>query len=210
MSTLLTETFVGARETYRHGDLPDALGAAALRLVRELGVEAFSLRQAAREVGVDVAAVYRHYSNKEDLLRAVARVGFVALGEAMAAERAAAIGAEDRFRAVGRAYVGFAVREPRLFRLMFGPFGAGGPAPLFDDGQSPAWAALHEGLQELQSVGACVRPISDAAAAAWAVVHGLATLRVEGPIAGADADARTEAVLDILLAGLGTSDAPPR
>jgi AcrR family transcriptional regulator len=202
MSTLLTEVGVGARVTYRHGDLPDALGAAAMRLVRELGVPSFSLRQAARDVGVDVAAIYRHYADKEDLLRSVARAGFVALGEAMAEEREAASGAEDRFRAVGMAYIRFAVREPQLFRLMFGPVGAGGVTPLFEGGVSPASAALYEGLQELQSVGACAWPAADAATAAWATVHGLATLLVDGPIPHVEAEQRAKVVLDICLSGL--------
>lgn len=196
---------MATRETYHHGDLPDALLAAGLRLVREAGAHAFSLRQAAREVGVDVAAIYRHYRDKDALLRAVARVGFIELAAAMRASQATATGADPRLRAVGRAYVQFAVAEPELFRLMFGPLGAGGATPLFDEDPSVAFAPLEEGLAALAAEGRCARPPADAATAAWAAVHGLATLFVDGPLPAAEAASRTEVVFDIVLAGLAIS-----
>jgi len=191
------------RETYRHGDLPDALLAEALRLVREQGAHAFSLRAAARGVGVDVAAVYRHYRDKEALLRAVARVGFLALRDAMDAERGHATAPRDRLRAVGHAYVAFAVREPELFRLMFGPFGAGSTEPLFGEDPGVTFTVLVESLEALQATGECAWPAPEAATAAWSAVHGLATLLVDGPVPREQARARAEVVMDVLIAGLG-------
>ena len=48
---------------YHHGDLRNALVAAALKLVARHGVEGFSLRKAARAVGVSPAAAYRHFED---------------------------------------------------------------------------------------------------------------------------------------------------
>ena len=48
---------------YHHGDLRNALLAAALKLVSKHGVEGFSLREAARVVGVSAAAAYRHFED---------------------------------------------------------------------------------------------------------------------------------------------------
>jgi AcrR family transcriptional regulator len=193
---------MSSRDTYHHGDLAQSVRAEALRLVRAEGAHSFSLRAAARAVGVDVAAVYRHYRDKQALLRAVAQLGFLQLGAAMHAERAAATSAEQRFRGVGRAYVGFAVQEPELFRLMFGPWGAGGDAPVFDDGSSVAFEALLASLEDLRAAGACAPPLQDAATVAWSAVHGLATLLVDGPLAGEDAGPRMEVVFDVVLRGL--------
>lgn len=190
------------RATYRHGDLPDALCAEALRLVRASGAHAFSLRAAARAVGVDVAAVYRHYADKEALLRAVARVGFLALRDAMEGAPAASPAARDRLRAAGHAYVAFAVAEPELFRLMFGPFGAGSGVPLFGEGDGVAFSVLLDRLRALAAAGECARPIPDAATAAWSAVHGLATLIVDGPLPAEQASSRADVVMDVLLAGL--------
>lgn len=196
------------RASYHHGDLAQALRAEALRLVREHGVHGFSLRGTARGVGVDVAAVYRHYRDKEALLRAVARDGFVALARSMAAERTDATDPAARLRAVGRAYVAFAVREPELFRLLFGPYGAGSDAPVFEGGRSVAFEELTDALRALADAGACDRPVADAALAAWAAVHGLATLLVDGPLDDAAREHSVETVLDVVVAGLRPGSRP--
>src|SRR3954468_16460397 len=63
------------RATYHHGDLRNAFMRAALGLVSMHGVHAFSLREAAREIGVSPSAAYRHFTDKEALLDAVASDG---------------------------------------------------------------------------------------------------------------------------------------
>src|SRR5271154_7296376 len=71
------------RDTYHHGDLKRALTDAALALVREKGPKGFSLSEAARRAGVSVAAPYRHFADKAQLLAAVAEEGFIQLHEAL-------------------------------------------------------------------------------------------------------------------------------
>jgi AcrR family transcriptional regulator len=60
---------------YHHGDLRNALIEQAVKLLEETGAESFSLREAARLVGVTANAAYRHFADKSDLLTAVAEVG---------------------------------------------------------------------------------------------------------------------------------------
>jgi len=64
------------RSSYHHGNLSRALVEAALRLVETQGAEALTLRGAARLAGVSQAAPYRHFSDKDALLAAVAEEGF--------------------------------------------------------------------------------------------------------------------------------------
>lgn len=194
-----------ARRAYHHGNLADALAEVALRLVREGGAPAFSLRQAAREVGVDVAAVYRHYRDKEALLRVVAGRGFARMASAMEAEVGSREGATERLVAVGRAYVAFALAEPELFRLMFGPWGAGAEAPLDVPVARTPYTMLVDALEALRAEGRCAVPLPAAADAAWSAVHGFAMLVVDGPIVRGTAEHRIGAVLDVLVAGLGAS-----
>ena len=52
------------RESYHHGDLRNALIDAGLGLLREVGTDQFSLRDAAKAVGVSPNATYRHFENK--------------------------------------------------------------------------------------------------------------------------------------------------
>ena len=56
---------------YHHGDLANALTAAATELARDGGPEAVVLREAARKVGVSATAAYRHFAGHGDLIHAV-------------------------------------------------------------------------------------------------------------------------------------------
>ena len=58
------------RATFRHGNLPEALIDAALERLEADGVEAISLRDLARDVGVNHRAVYRHFPDEQTLFDA--------------------------------------------------------------------------------------------------------------------------------------------
>ena len=95
---------IPTRPTYHHGDLRNSLIQAALALVAERGVEGFSLREAARTVGVSPSACYRHFADREELLAAVAHEGLDTLAEEMRVAAAAYQGASP-FDAVRRFWV---------------------------------------------------------------------------------------------------------
>ncbi|HEV2796023.1 MAG TPA: helix-turn-helix domain-containing protein, partial [Nocardioides sp.] len=61
-----------ATTPYHHGNLRDALVAAAVEAVREGGPEALSLRELARRVGGSHAAAYRHFADRDALVDVVA------------------------------------------------------------------------------------------------------------------------------------------
>ena len=114
---------IPTRPTYHHGDLRNSLIRAALALVAERGVEGFSLREAARTVGVSASACYRHFADREELLAAVAHEGLDTLAEKMrvaaaAHEGASAFDAVCRFWAYSEAYLHFALEHPAHFRVM--------------------------------------------------------------------------------------------
>ena len=105
--------------TYHHGDLRAALVSIAMQLVRESGTERWSMREASRRAGVSQAAPYRHFVDKLALLDAV---GAQAYGELERCYREAIeqnANPADEALAVARAYVRFALDEPRLFRMIF-------------------------------------------------------------------------------------------
>src|SRR5207344_1320261 len=64
------------RETFRHGNLPEALVDAALARLEATVVESISLRELARDAGVNHRAVYRHFPDKLSLLAQVAEEGW--------------------------------------------------------------------------------------------------------------------------------------
>jgi AcrR family transcriptional regulator len=66
-----------AKAGYHHGELREALVAAGLAILEEGGDPgSLGLREAARRAGVSAMAPYRHFSDKDALLSAVAAVGF--------------------------------------------------------------------------------------------------------------------------------------
>ncbi|MCA9490799.1 MAG: TetR/AcrR family transcriptional regulator [Myxococcales bacterium] len=169
-------------ETYHHGDLRNALLAAAVELIAERGVAGLSLREAARRVGVSHAAPYRHFPDRAALLLAVADDGFARLVEAARAAMAGIDDPSERLRAYGLEYIRFARRNPVHFRVMFSEEL---PKPEVDPGDSvPAATTALDLLFEAagQAVGPDGREEDRprAAVASWALTHGFATLVADG------------------------------
>ena len=149
---------VSTSRPYHHGDLPAALLDAGLRLLEE--DEAFSLRAVARRAGVSPTAPYRHYADKEALLAALATDGFARLADRLAAAAELTDMAEQ--------YVAFALEHPRLFRLMYG-------RPTANAAAARTGEILASRLADpVLQVGA------------WAMVHGLAVLLLDGKLTCAD------------------------
>jgi AcrR family transcriptional regulator len=204
---------------YHHGDLRNALLEASLALVAKHGVEAFSLREAARAVGVSPAAAYRHFEDKDALLAALAHDAFGRLSQGMERAISRVPGepgtpghAIAAFLAVGLAYVEFAVQHPSPFRVMFGPWCAEGKESHLPEapGLRDSYTILVDSLDALVASGA-VRAEARAGAeiAAWATVHGLASLIVEGALELSKVE-RGQAVRQMtrtILAGLGCDPA---
>jgi AcrR family transcriptional regulator len=193
---------------YHHKDLRRALVETSLTLVRDQGVDGFSLRAAARSAGVDPAAVYRHFADRSALLGAVASVGFRQLADEIASGMAAAGGpAGARFAAAGRSYVSFARANPEYLRVMFGPYGSGPLRAAADAGDPSAYGLLVGVLRDLLDEGVIVGPVDRAAVTAWAAIHGMSTLLVDRAIAMTEQeiDDAVDHLVRSVLHGLGMS-----
>lgn len=168
-----------ARGGYHHGDLRAALIAEGLRLLESGTADTLSLREVARNVGVSAPAVYRHFPDKAAFLKALAKEGL----EQLAAAQAAA--SRDRgsagFAASGQAYVRFALANPGLFRLVF-TTNSGTPPDLAHDPEGSAGWLLHRHVQGALGSRAGEAAVSVVAYRAWALVHGLAMLMLDGQI----------------------------
>lgn len=178
------------RANYHHGQLRPALIAEARALLDAGGPAAVSLREAARRAGVSATATYRHFADKDALLAAVAAEGFREFGEALAAPMRQG----KPFSAMGRAYVEFALTHPGLFRLMFSPLIAKrDDHPDLAAGANRAFEALRA------AAGAHVGDGDDgqaAAIAAWAMVHGLSHLLLDGVLPRDQAESLLDGVLN--------------
>ncbi|GIR82584.1 MAG: hypothetical protein CM15mP84_03320 [Cellvibrionales bacterium] len=70
------------RCNYHHGDLRNALITAAAELIERDNTLDFTMAEAAAKAGVSAAAPYRHFANREELLRAVRELAILGLGYA--------------------------------------------------------------------------------------------------------------------------------
>src|ERR1041384_5723047 len=95
---------------YHHGDLAHASLTAALELLREKGLEQFSLREVSRRLGVSLTALYHHFPDKEALLHTVARQGMDEFQNALRTSLAEP--GSDPLVNMGMAYVQFFIERP--------------------------------------------------------------------------------------------------
>jgi AcrR family transcriptional regulator len=175
---------VRVARAYHHGALAEAMVEEALAAVREHGADHVSLRAIAQALDVSPSAAYNHFADKDALLVAVGQCGLAALDERMARVLAAHPGDSDdaaraRFAGLGRAYIAFAVEEPNLFRLVFGPICA--EADMGPESWTGPYAKLVAALDELNERGMLVAGARDGLdVTVWGATHGIASLIIEG------------------------------
>jgi len=163
---------------YHHGDLRRALMTAAIEAIGEHGPAAVSLRDLARRANVSHAAPAHHFGDKAGLLTALAVEGFTKL----AAELRAAGERTGSFLEVGVAYVGFAVRHPAHFAVMYRPDLYHAADPAVQAARDTAAAPLRGGVGALPPGARQGADPAVNALAAWSLVHGLATLYLSGSL----------------------------
>jgi AcrR family transcriptional regulator len=201
-----------ATASYHHGNLRQALLEHGVALARTGGPDAVVLRDVQRLAGVSNSAAYRHYADRQALLAAVQNYGMTHLGDAMLESLAKvsnrgprAVRALARFRATGKAYIEFALTEPGLFRTAFAP---GGPHPADEtvDPERHPFQILSGCVDDLVATGVLTASRRDGLdEAAWAAVHGLSTLFLDGPLMAADAERKeqiTDRLLDLIAEGV--------
>lgn len=160
-------------------DLRRALLDAAADLIAEHGPGAVSLREIARRCGVSHAAPAHHFGDRPGLLAALAAEGF--RGLAVALRQVEAGSARERLVAQGRAYVGYATASPGCFPVMFRPELCDTASEELLVARTEAFAELDDAVTAAQAEGWAAGADHDTAVlAAWASVHGVATLWMDG------------------------------
>ncbi len=112
------------KDTYHHGNLRKELLKAASALLEKEGYNGFTLRKCAHLAGVSPNAPAHHFQNVAGLLTALATQGFEFLTEQMVQSTdsvAPKSSPERRVHEMFRSYIKFALDEPALYKVMFGP-----------------------------------------------------------------------------------------
>lgn len=196
---------------YHHGDLRRVLVEAALQLVSEGGMEAVSVREAARRAGVSPGAPFRHFPSRDALIQAVAEEAQRRFRAEIDAALAAAPAGDPlgRFRRLGLAYLRWAMRNPTHFEVI-------SSRRLFDHDKA---AAISRDNAEL--IALTEQTLADAFAAGQlrtadlkqvqiagrALVYGFARMNIDGHfprwgVAAPEAERTAEAILDLFIDGI--------
>ena len=175
---------------YHHGDLRAALLRAAVDAIGQAGPAGMSLRDVARRAGVSHAAAAYHFGDKAGLLTAVAVQGYRMLTQELQNARDSGRG----FLEVGVAYVRFAVSHRAHFEVMYRP-------ELYRPDDAEVREARAGAAVLLYGTASPDAGQLAAGAAAWSLVHGLATLWLNGnlpPQLGTDPEEITRRVAPYL------------
>lgn len=194
------------RDSYHHGDLRSQLIEATRALVEEKGPDHFSVSEACRRAGVSSAAPYKHFKDKEEMLRAVA-LGGMQRQRAQLVEEIAKydVGSVERIIAMGRVYVRFAVTEPGVFRLMFGLSESHAEhGELIETGNN-TFAVVQQEVARYRGDETVNASDEHQAFLLWSFVHGLSFLTIDGKLAEKKLDYELEDILrDIALRVVGS------
>jgi AcrR family transcriptional regulator len=192
------------RRPYHHGNLREALLQAAEAALEARGASMLSLRELSRVVGVSHTSPRRHFADKQALLDALAQTGFQRLDATLAR---VAKGRGRNFSAqltqAAQAYVGFALKHPALWALMFeAKHRAGVPRDLLEASDA-AFSHVPAILKAGQAAGEIVE--GDPARLSLtlsAALQGLVTISTDGKFKGVPLETLVPATVKHILLGL--------
>lgn len=172
------------KSRYHHGDLRQQLVAATEEIILERGVDGFTLREAARRVGVSPAAPAHHFKDARGLLSEVALLGFQEFGDALlAADRRGRGNPQNRLYEQGLAYVAFALKNPARFQLMFSHAKCDMGYRNLGAVADRSFKVLENAVRDATGLGSTDDMTPDAYGmlmANWSIVHGFAHLALGG------------------------------
>jgi AcrR family transcriptional regulator len=158
---------------------------AARELFAVRGYEAVTMREIARGIEYSATALYKHFADKETLVRELCRHDFDALAHRLV-EVVSSGDPIERFARAGLVYLDFAARHPQHYRLMF----MGGLPPVTpesgerDDPSHNAYVLVRALAENLLHAGLLRPELTDidlVAQTTWGAVHGVAALELTLP-----------------------------
>lgn len=178
-----------AADRYHHGGLRRAVLDAAIDVIAESGPGAVSLRSLAKVTGVSHAAPAHHFTNKEGVFTALAAEGFTLFADALDAAAAARSMAD-----LGVVYVRFALDHRAHFEIMFRPDLYDAQDVSVTEPRDRSYARLAETARLADNYAGAPAEVTELAA--WALVHGIATLLSTGAVQLGSTDDIERAVRD--------------
>jgi AcrR family transcriptional regulator len=155
------------------------------KLFAEKGYEAATMRDVAKATQYTPSALYYHFKDKEELMRAICTEDFLGLASRFQASLTSS-NPLDNIQNLGRAYAQFAMDYPNHYRLMFMSNYSLGPTEedhqRMGDPSQDAYAGLHFLVTQAMEQGLLRPELTDSHLVAqtfWGGVHGMITLQLD-------------------------------
>lgn len=170
---------MAAKTKSRPSNLREACIAEAFRVIEDAGLEALSLREVARRLGVSHQAPYKHFQSRDHILAEILARCFDEFAAFLDQRPAGAAPPED-LKGMGQQYMTYARRHPVKYRLMFNtPMPNPDAHPEMMRNAQRAFALLRDRLavMKLRPAGGPHRSsASFDAMFVWSTLHGLASI----------------------------------
>ena len=161
------------------------LCAAAERRFAERGLDGVSMRQLAEDLGCSPMTPYRYFHDKDEILAAVRASAFDRFATALESAVRTRGDARAKARAVGEAYLRFALGEPQAYRLMFDLSQPHQDRyPDLVRAAARAHRSMSAYLKELVAEGVIEGDPERLGYVFWAAIHGLVVLHLAGKLPG--------------------------
>jgi AcrR family transcriptional regulator len=194
---------------YHHGNLKDSLIEEALEMIEKDGISSITLRELTKKLGTSRSAVYRHYSSKDDLIKAVIQAGFDKLDATVHPMLLGDGNILDKLYKMGKAYMTFAIQNPNLYRTIFGneiQKERNESCDINDAKDAPGFHALVGLITQAQELALVKK--DDAfmqSTVIWSMMHGISNLLIDGHLhIQENIDELYELTFKTLLRGIAT------
>lgn len=151
---------------------------AAIKIVKEEGWQALSMRKIADIIEYSAPVIYEHFTSKDALLSELTKTGFQRLGDVVNKARAMEADVDKQLEMMWLAYWEFAFAEKEYYQLMFG---VDTPCSLhkmeYGDSYNPSKIFM-DTIEMGMPVGSTQEQIAARYFTLWSVVHGLIAINL--------------------------------
>ncbi len=200
-----TVNIMSVESKYHHGSLRAALVNAAFKLLDEGGINAVTIRQIAKSVGVAHSAPANHFKNKRELFTALALEIFNQLSKTLQSE----LDPEEKnlresIHVFSKTILDFGLKHPNRYALL-------SRRDCFNSSNEDLYKSMEEVYQQMTRILAAHSnekslDVESQAIALWSMIHGYVSLRLEGALISGNDELtgkdRQIAIVDVIINGL--------
>ncbi|RLA79306.1 MAG: TetR/AcrR family transcriptional regulator [Epsilonproteobacteria bacterium] len=172
------------KNEYHHGNLKEEFLQIAFDFIAKEDIDKLTLKILSDATGTSRSAIYKHFKSKDALVEMIIEMGFVQFDDAISPTlKDKSISLIDRFYLGGKLYIAFALKNPNLYKLLFGKKYSHIRDSIMSikDDDCSGFGALKLAIEEGQEKGILKKDDSyKQTIVIWSALHGLSLLMIDG------------------------------